>query len=70
MDKNIDSIKKSSFKTNHMGQIGALKKKKTTTTTVFGSSQWPTFIKYLTEQNYIAREESRQPLESVEMSFW
>ena len=69
MDKNIDSIKKSSFKTNHMGQIGALKKKKTTTT-VFGSSQWPTFIKYLTEQNYIAREESRQPLESVEMSFW
>lgn len=27
MDKNIDSIKKSSFKTNHMGQIGALKKK-------------------------------------------
>ena len=30
MDKNIDSIKKSSFKTNHMGQIGALKKKKKT----------------------------------------
>lgn len=69
MDKNIDSIKKSSFKTNHMGQIGALKKKKKKTP-VFGSSQWPTFIKYLTEQNYIAREESRQPLESVEISFW
>lgn len=69
MDKNIDSIKKSSFKTNHMGQIGALKKKKKTKP-VFGSSQWPTFIKYLTEQNYIAREESRQPLESVEISFW
>ena len=30
MDKNIDSIKKSSFKTNHMGQIGARKKKKKT----------------------------------------